>query len=271
MLCNEIDWPPPPDWPLTWPRQRRQPTPARAGACEVQVWAARLSVARDTLDRLAATLSLSERERAARLRFERDRARFIAGRGLLRTILSRCLELDPAELEFSYGAYGKPVLAGAFAECGLQFNVAHSQDLALFALTCGGPVGVDVERIRPLAETGELVVRFFSTRECAAFKKVAEEQKTAAFFNLWTRKEAWLKATGEGIGALLKRVEVSFLPGEPARLLGLPAEAQSAARWSLLDLSPGSGFAAALAVAAPEVRLSCWRWEEAPTPNGRTQ
>ena len=193
-------------------------------------------------------LAPAERERAARFHFPRDRNRFIAGRGALRQILGRYLQTDPIKLQFTYGPHGKPALAQGAEESGLQFNLAHSGGLALLAVTRSGKIGVDLERVRALKDAEGLVTRFFCPREIAAFQGLPEDQKPAAFFNLWTRKEAWLKAIGEGIGHSLNRVEVSFLPGEPARLLTLPEGPHAAARWNLRDLAPAPGFAAALAI-----------------------
>jgi 4'-phosphopantetheinyl transferase len=198
----------------------------------------------------ASLLAPGEAERAARFRFEGGRHRAIAGRGQLRAVLGRCLGADPAALEFSYGPHGKPALAGVWSGSGWHFNLAHSADLALLAVTRSGPVGVDVERLRPLADAGQLVSRFFSPREDAAFRPLPEDRKAAAFFRLWTRKEAWLKATGEGIAHSLDRVEVSFLPGEPARFLSLPEGPAALSRWRLHDLDCAPGFVAALAVVA---------------------
>ena len=247
MLADEILWPEPP--------------PGHApGRSDIDLWAISLERSDSVLRELAATLSPTELERAARFHFERDRNRFVAGRAILRTTLSRCLETKPQALEFVYGPQGKPSLAGSFASRGLNFNLAHSEDLALLAVTRVGSVGVDIERIRPIPDVEQLVARFFSERESAAFQKLPNDQKPAAFFNLWTRKEAWLKATGEGIGHLLNRVEVSFLPGEPARLLAFPRESDAATPWTLHALAPAAGFAGALAVSTAQARLNCWRW-----------
>jgi len=227
---------------------------------EVHVWAAPLAVSASALATLKNTLSYSELERAARFRFERHRDRFIAGRGMLRVLLGRYLRADARQLEFEYGAAGKPELRGKPAGNSPHFNLAHSEDLALVAITRAAAVGVDVERVRPLKDSSELVSRFFSPREHALFKDLPESQKAVAFFNLWTRKEAWLKATGEGIAHSLHLVEVSFLPGEPARLLTLPESRGSHPSWALLDLQPAPGFVAALAIAAQAPKLRCWRW-----------
>lgn len=220
------------------------------GHSRVHLWSLSLSLPPTALAQAASLLAPSEAARAARFRFEGGRARAIAARGQLRAILGRCLGAEPAGLEFGYGPRGKPALAGVWSGSGWHFNLAHSSELALLAVTRSGPVGVDVERIRPLREVDQLVSRFFSPREDAVFQGLAAEQKPEAFFRLWTRKEAWLKATGEGITESLGRVEVSFLPGEPARLLSLPEGAAALSAWRLHDLDPGPGFVAALAVVA---------------------
>jgi 4'-phosphopantetheinyl transferase len=222
-------------------------------------------MASTALSTLEGILSSSELERARRFRFDQHRNRFIAGRGLMRTLLSRYLETKPAKLEFVYNPYGKPFLSGAFAESRLNFNLAHSENLAIFAVTRAGTIGVDVERIRPLTDADQLAVSSFSARESAAFHNLPLEQKPVAFFNLWTRKEAWLKATGEGIGHLLNVIEVSFLPGEPARFLSLPGDPQTTASWILHDLKPAPGFVAALAIPAQATPLRCCCWDEAAT------
>ncbi|MGA2660798.1 MAG: 4'-phosphopantetheinyl transferase superfamily protein [Verrucomicrobiota bacterium] len=221
-----------------------------SGHFRVHLWSLSLSLPPAALAQAASLLAPREAERAARFRFEGGRHRAIAGRGQLRAVLGRCLGADPAALEFSYGPQGKPALAGVWSGSGWHFNLAHSADVAVLAVTRSGPVGVDVERIRPLTDVGRLVSRFFSPREDAAFRALPEDQKADAFFRLWTRKEAWLKATGEGITQSLARVEVSFLPGEPARLLSLPQGPAALCRWRLHDLDCAPGFVAALAVVA---------------------
>jgi 4'-phosphopantetheinyl transferase len=227
----------------------------------VHVWAAHLDLEPEGLAVLSATLSATERQRAARFRLERHRNRFIAGRGFLRLVLSRYLQVEPAGVRFDYGPHGKPELAGRLAGSGLHFNLAHSEEIALLAVTRAGPVGVDVERVRPLAEAAALVARFFSPREGTAYRNLPADQQREAFFNLWTRKEAWLKATGEGIAHSLHQVEVSFLPGEPARLLRVPAGRVPEGCWSLHHLEPAPGFVGAVAIGADQAQLGCRRWD----------
>jgi len=224
------------------------------------VWATRLNLKSAALSALAATLSSPERERAALFRSDLHRNRFIAGRGFLRAVLGGYLRIEPSAVPFDYGPQGKPVLAGRLAESGLHFNLAHSEDLALLAVTTAGMIGIDVERVRPLADAEALVARFFSRRESAAFRKLPADEQPEAFFNLWTRKEAWLKATGEGIAHSLQKVEVSFLPGEPARALCLPEGWDSDGSWSLHHLEPALHFVGAVAIGHDKPQLVCRHW-----------
>jgi 4'-phosphopantetheinyl transferase len=204
-------------------------------------------------------LSNDERERAARFHFDRHRNRFIAGRGILRSLLASYLDCQPDDVQFSYGPNGKPALAGKFAGSKFNFNLAHSESLALIAVTRLDAVGIDVEKIRPVTDASELVERFFSPRENALFQQLADDQKSIAFFNLWTRKEAWLKATGEGIGQLLALVEVTFLPSEPARFLGLPRHHAAKTNWLVRELSPAPDFVGAIAL--PAVQPSIFHFQ----------
>ncbi|HWQ90508.1 MAG TPA: 4'-phosphopantetheinyl transferase superfamily protein, partial [Clostridia bacterium] len=171
------------------------------------------------------------------------------------------LHTAPGSIRFTYGMHGKPRLDGRQAKSGLHFNLAHSHDLALVAVTRLGPVGVDIELIRYLEELDELVSRFFSPREAVAFYRLPADDKPVAFFKLWTRKEAWLKATGEGIAHSLSQVEVSFLPGEPAQLLRVPHSHAPVQGWSLDNLAPAAGYAGAVAVLAPKSWVRCWHWQ----------
>jgi 4'-phosphopantetheinyl transferase len=216
----------------------------------VHLWAAPLDLSSAQLDGFRQILSPGELDRSARFHFEVHRSRYLAAHGWLRRILGGYLSVGPRELIFEEGPQGKPALAGATE---LQFNMAHSEDLALIGIGRRFQLGVDLERVRPLPDAAELVARFFCKRESEVFQRLSEPEKPGAFFNLWTRKEAWLKATGEGIAHLLGRVEVSFVPGEPARLLELPPGYAEGSAWSLYDIGVRPGFSAALAVAAEQV------------------
>lgn len=245
----EISWPAPPAaWSL--------------GAREAHVWAATLAQSAEHILLCKRCLSPDELDRAGRYHFDRDRNRFIAGRGLLRAILASYLDREAGQLQFDYSARGKPALAAHVVDGPLHFNLAHSDDLMLLAITRDGAVGVDVERLRPVDMVEEIAERFFAAQESSGLKALPDTKKSAAFFNLWTRKEAWLKATGEGIAESLSQVEVSFLAGEPARLTCLFGDAQAGRNWHLCELAPAAGFVAALAVAGRTPRVTCWHWME---------
>jgi 4'-phosphopantetheinyl transferase len=242
---------------IHWPARSGAPPLAPDG---IHVWATSLAAPPDILKNFATVLSPDETARANKFKFEKHRNRFIAGRGALRQILASYLPLNPAGLRFVYSTNGKPALAAELADSGIHFNLAHTEDLALFAVTRIATVGVDVEGIRPVSDVDALVARFFSERENEAFQKVPDTEKAAAFFNLWTRKEALLKATGEGITRSLDLVEVSFLPGESARLLAISGDTVKAAEWSLHELSPAPDFVGAIAIQSRDIRVECWKW-----------
>jgi 4'-phosphopantetheinyl transferase len=200
-------------------------------------------------------LSADEREWAGRFYFERDRQFYIVGRGLLRWLNGRYLHKPPADIQFTYGEHGKPALAG---EQALQFNVSHGQGKLLIGFARGAALGVDIEQIRLLDNADKLARRFFSEAENEAYVSVPPSQKGEAFYNCWTRKEAFIKAVGEGLSYPLRRFDVTLRPGKPARLLRVKGSVEDAARWSLFSLTPFPGCRGALVVAGRPWTLSCW-------------
>lgn len=230
------------------------------GSGEVHVWCATLDQPTWQFLRLAQTLSADERSRADRYSFARDMHHFIVGRALLRVILGGYLEIEPDRLRFAYSHHGKPSLADAFGSGILRFNVSHSQGLALYAVSRDGHVGVDLERTRPVADLEQIAERFFSPREYAALRALPAQMKHEAFFNCWTRKEAYVKARGDGLSLPLNQFDVSLAPGEPARLVHNERAPQEVARWSLQELTPAPGYVAALAVEGHGRQIRCWQW-----------
>jgi 4'-phosphopantetheinyl transferase len=211
---------------------------------------------------LATTLSPDERLRAERFRDDLDKTRYIVCRGFLRGLLARYTQIDPSDLEFAYGEHGKPVLAEACRSKALQFNVAHSHQLALYALTRERSVGVDVEQVRPLADAARVAAHYFSARENAALRALPESARTEAFYACWTRKEAYLKARGSGLAEPLDQFDVSLAPGVPARLLCVRRAPGEVKRWHMQTLSPAPGYIGALVVEDQRPRATCWRWSE---------
>ena len=226
----------------------------------VHVWQASLHMSAPCLRTLEGTLAADERARAERFYFQKHREHFIAGRGLLRNILSRYLDKEPDQLRFSYNAYGKPALTEQTGAEGLCFNLSHSHEIALYALTRRREIGVDIEYFRPDVEAEKLAERFFSPREAAALRALPEHLRKEGFFNCWTRKEAYIKAEGEGMAIPLSTFDVSLTPGEPAALLRTQNQPQETARWSLQALNPAPDYAAALAVKGHDWELKCWQW-----------
>lgn len=234
------------------------PAAAALGEGEVHVWRASLKGDASGVEALREILDAGERERADRYHFERDRERFVIARGVLRKLLARYLLRAPGQIEFTYSPYGKPAVA--VAPDGLSFNVSHSHEVALYAFTRGREVGLDVEFIREDFAGMEVAERFFSAREVAALRRLPPDSRTRAFFNCWTRKEAYIKARGEGLSHPLERFSVSLAPGEPAALLSAEDDPPEVTRWSLHELRPGPGYVAALALRGAPRRISLWQW-----------
>jgi 4'-phosphopantetheinyl transferase len=222
--------------------------PRRLEPDEVHIWSAPLDRTCDP-----ALLIESERERAARFKMERIRNQFIAARAQLRIILSRYVETSPCEVPIVYERNGKPILSSP-ADCGLHFNVSHSESLAVFAVTRSGRVGIDVERRRPIPNIEALVERFFTRRERDTFFALAERERLDAFLRAWTRKEAVLKAIGSGVQAL-DQCEVTFCAGEDERVLRVGDDMDAGAKWLLRSWQPAAEYDAALAVELPALGI----------------
>ena len=228
---------------------------------EIQMFCASRAVSDVRLEELALTLSEDERARAERFRFDRDRRRFIASRGLLREVLGRLLGAKADRLAFAYTARGKPVLAAPASGHYLHFNVAHSDSLAVYATAWEYEVGIDIERLRPIEGAEAIASRFFSERELAQWRSVPSRQRMEAFFNCWTRKEACLKATGDGISELLSQIEVSLVPGHPPRLFNMAGDPRAATRWLLESLTPAPTYLGTVAVPqGAHLETHCWKW-----------
>jgi 4'-phosphopantetheinyl transferase len=213
----------------------------------VEVYAARLDMPPVETYRLAMLLSPDESDRAGRHAYERDWRRFVVARGRLRELLAARLHAPPDRIAFSYGKHGKPTLAPPFSRSGLHFNVAHSADLAVYAFSLEAEVGVDVEALRTLPDADDIAARFFSVVEHSAYRALDIRHKRIGFFNCWTRKEALLKALGDGLHYPLDAFDVTLAPGEPARLLRLADTPGENCGWRLTSFVPAAGYVGALA------------------------
>jgi len=214
---------------------------------EVHVWRVTLDIDATIVHSLFATLCATEKQRAERFYLQLHGDRFIVSRGVLRKVLASYLQIQPNEIDFSYNSHGKPSLVVADAEP-LRFNLSHSQELALIAVTQNCNVGVDLEYIRSDFPCQEIAGRFFSPTEVAVLRSLPPHLQITAFFNCWTRKEAFIKATGKGLSLPLDKFDVSLTPGEPAKLLYTSWDESEAQRWTLQEIIPDAGYVGAIAL-----------------------
>jgi 4'-phosphopantetheinyl transferase len=213
----------------------------------IDVWRVRLDARELPEQHLQGILARDEVDRASRFHFEKDRGRYIKGRATLRILLGHYLKTPPAEILFQYENNGKPEIALPQDSRGLRFNVSNSGGLALIAVGSGNAIGVDIEKVRPMPDLLDIARRFFSAREVQAILAVSEDKRQEAFFACWTRKEAFLKATGFGLSYPLSGFSVSVDPDGPAELREVGEKGNATGHWSLKDLRPGEGFRGALA------------------------
>ena len=215
---------------------------------EAQVWAVSLDPDENRLQGLEAVLSSDERERAGRFAISLHRNRFVAARGVLRTILARYAGADPADIRFSYGPHGKPFLSPSAGRDELHFNVSHAGDRALVAVTGGREIGIDIESIDKRPFDAEVVRKFFSPREGAVLSSAPEAARAGWFVVYWARKEACIKASGLGLSFPLASLDVSVDAREPRVIVSGGDAAQGVRSWTLVDVETGPGCAAACAV-----------------------
>ena len=213
---------------------------------DVEIVVAGLGAGPEAVRAAAAVLSDDERARADRFACERDRRRFVVARAGLRRVLGARLGARPESVELVYGAHGKPALAPRFADCDLRFNLSHRDDLAVYAISSGREIGVDVEAIHEIPDADPIAARFFSAREYEEYRALDPHDRPRAFFNCWTGKEAFVKAIGDGVFHALDRFDVTLAPGEPARILRVEDTPGEECGWRLERFFPAAGFVAAV-------------------------
>jgi 4'-phosphopantetheinyl transferase len=208
--------------------------------------AARLDVSAEVVRTEATVLSDFERQRASRFAFDSIRTRFIVARATLRRLLAKRLGAQPADIEFVYGEQGKPALGARFEDSNLFFNVSHCDDLAVYAFSSAGEIGVDVEAVRWFADANDVAARVFSSAEQKAYAALHPLLRPLGFFNCWTRKEAFIKALGSGLQRPLDSFDVSLAPDEPAEILRVENTAGNSCGWAMESFVPAPGFVAAV-------------------------
>ena len=219
----------------------------------IVVWMAQVSTSREALVHLEAWLDPQDRQRAARFRLPEDRSRFILGRALLRKGVGHHLRRPPEEIELTYTQFGRPLLA---RDQGIQFSISHTHDWVALALTAGARVGIDLEYLRAMVDPIELAPRIFSDEDLEAFQALPADERAPAFFRAWTRKEAYLKARGEGIAEALRFVSVSF-GSEETILLRDRREASVTGSWRLHDLPAPADYMGSIACDEGRKELDC--------------
>lgn len=227
----------------------------------VDIWHINIEPPPEKIAASRSLLSPDELERAARFHFDIHRNRYIAGRAALRGILAQYLGIPPQALAFVYGEKGKPALAPQVNTRRLEFNLSHSHDRALLGITLGSVLGVDIERINLEFGTDEIATHFFSAFEVDCLLALPKPDRGATFFSCWTRKEAYIKAVGEGLSLPLDSFDVAFGPGVEAALLRVEAAPDAPSRWRMYDIPAPEGYAAAIAVEGRDHKLLLREWE----------
>lgn len=226
----------------------------------IEHWAVPLDVAPGIENAARQLLSPEERARADRFHFERDRRRYCIAHAAMRVLLGAYTGTAPSDLRFDVLARGKPVLK---THPGLHFNLSHSGEMALLGVTTLAEIGVDIERRRVLSDRDAIARSYFAPGECRALASLAGDARDLGFFLCWTRKEAYVKAVGDGIAFGLDRFEVTLDPDGTVRFVTLDGSAEAAAGWSLHDLAPAPGYAGAAAVRAHPKELIGWTFDTA--------
>jgi 4'-phosphopantetheinyl transferase len=242
---------------IEWSSAEENPVLASS---EIHVWRAFLSLDHAVLRRLESTLAEGEKTRAARFIFDQDRYHFIAARGILRDLLARYISRAAATIEFEYGPHGKPSLAGTDQKLNVRFNLSHSHGIAVIAIGLRREMGIDVELLRSDFAGEDIATRYFSQREVEELGRLPADLRTEGFFRCWTRKEAYIKARGDGLHVPLNSFSVSL---SPDRSPGLSSVDES--RWRIESFvpasEPGPGYAGAVVAEGKDWKSRYFEWK----------
>jgi 4'-phosphopantetheinyl transferase len=219
-------------------------SPFQISIHDVHVWIISIKTSDRVVSHFERILSEDEVDRASRFRFPHLRDAFVISHGCLRHLLGQYLDLHPATICFSYGHKGKPSLS---PESALQFNLTHSNGMAAVALTSGCQIGVDLEHIRPMNDMQQLAGQYFCPEEIDEIMSLPSKDRERAFFLCWTRKEAYIKAIGDGLSCPLDSFRVTVLPDIDARLIHIGGSRVAAEMWTLHDLGLAADYAATVA------------------------
>ncbi len=223
----------------------------------VQLWRVELAQDDRTIERMVELLSTDELARADRFHFPHLRKHFIAARSALRLLIGSLTGASNEEIKFGYTKKDKPYLADG----DLRFNVSHAGELALIGFSHNREIGVDIEHIRITVDEEQIARRFFSRAEVEDYLSLPKADRSQAFYNCWTRKEAYVKALGDGITFPLDQFRVSLKPGEPAQLLEVRSNPMETERWKMIAIDPGEGYTGALIAEGRDWDLEGWQFE----------
>lgn len=235
--------------------------PQKISSGTVHVWQFNIALPKEQIEPYRNLLSQDENQRADRFYFDRDRIRFIAARAAMRSILAGYLNVTPGKIIFSYAENGKPELGGELSKSGLKFNLSHSRDRALLGVVNESCIGVDIEFINPEFSSDEIAQRFFAPGEVSRLQAMPAKERPVAFFSCWTRKEAYIKAVGQGLSLPLDSFEVAFGPGVQPSLLRVEASPDEAGRWSMYSIATAEGYAAAIILEGKNHQLDSREWD----------
>ncbi len=245
-----------------------QPGPASPELApdDLHLWLAQLDLSDHDVRALYQTLSPDEQARARKFQFADDTRRFAVARGALRAILSSYIGRSPKEVKFEYSSFGKPRLTAEPGQsaASFSFNLSHSGELALYAIGLQRRIGVDIEQLRPQIAEEHIAEHFFSPREVHMLRQLPPNEQVPAFFRCWTRKEAYVKARGEGLSIPLNRFDVTLRPDEPAALLSTADGIDEVSRWTLHAVDIAPGYEAAVAVEGEVTTLRQWLFSLSP-------
>jgi 4'-phosphopantetheinyl transferase len=227
---------------------------------EVHLWIASLVLNSKIIHKLRSTLSTDEIERADRFHFQKNRHSFIAGRGILRSILAHYLENKPREIGFIYNTHGKPSIANMPVGAGINFNLSHSHGLAVYAFTGRRRIGIDIERMRSNLSFEKIANRFFTSAEFEKLSALAHDEFIQGFFYLWTQKEAYIKARGKGLSIPLNQFGITISTDKTARINEIGRNRDEECIWSFYTLTPAPGYVGTLAAEGKNPRIKYWTW-----------
>ena len=231
---------------------------------QVHVWRICLDLQEQNSTKYAYILSENEANKAEKFYFEVDRIRYKVMRTTVRMVLGNYLGIAPGDLEIAYSQYGKPYISTTSMKKDIHFNLSHAGDVGLIAVATSRHIGVDLELVRQESSIESIAKRFFTPEEAGHLLSLPASLQPEAFFTCWTRKEAFVKARGEGLSIPLDQFEVSFYPNNTPKLLCVRNDPGESGRWSMFHLDPGVDYVGALVVEGKDLDVTGWDWSRAP-------